>query len=222
VRSIAVCAIALAVVTGCDSPLSGSADKASSTATTSQELEQLGVFPLSEVALERGPKPVRKLYGVFRRRQSRREVELRPQMAVDAVCSNAAVPHAARLGETNSRLGRILLSDLGPMHDVLVAVPTTTDYVTVAISGRGGGCGVPLTRDGLMLGSQMHDTVATVYGMVGDEVASVDLVVDGKREHAELGENGFALEIPDAPGKNLEGIVLEHHDGSVTKFPPTE
>ena len=73
-----------------------------------------------------------------------------------------------------------------------------------------------------MLAIQMVGRVATVYGMVGDDVASVDLVVDGKHERAQLGENGFALEIPDAPDKTLERLVLKHHDGSVTEFPPTE
>ena len=73
-----------------------------------------------------------------------------------------------------------------------------------------------------MLARQMLGRVAIVYGMVGDDVASVDLVVDGKHERAQLGENGFALEIPDAPDKTLEKLVLKHHDGSVTEFPTTE
>ena len=95
-------------------------------------------------------------------------------------------------------------------------------HVTVALSGVGGTCGRPTTNDGLMLAGQMLGRVAIVYGMVGDDVASVDLVVDGTPERAQLGENGFAVEIPDAPDKTLEKLVLEHHDGSVTEFPPTE
>jgi hypothetical protein len=73
-----------------------------------------------------------------------------------------------------------------------------------------------------MLAGQMLGRFAIVYGMVGDDVTSVDLVVDGKRERAQLGENGFALEIPDAPNKTLGKLVLKHHDGSVTEFPTTE
>ena len=80
----------------------------------------------------------------------------------------------------------------------------------------------PDDRDELMIALQVFGRVAIVYGMVGDDVASVELVVDGKHERAQLGENGFALEIPDAPDKTLEELVLKHHDGSVTKFPPAE
>ena len=165
---------------------------------------------------------MKKVYSIFRRPQSRREAEMRPQMAVDAACSAPNGPDSAELGLTITRLARVVLPDVGRSHDVLVAVPTTTDSVTVALSGQGGTCGRPVTRDGLMLAIQMVGRVATVYGMVGDDMASVDLVVDGKHERAKLGENGFALEIPDAPDKTLEELVLKHHDGSVTKVPPAE
>jgi hypothetical protein len=225
VRAVAVCAIALAVVTGCDVTQSAPADEAAPTTTTRQDRDPSSLFPFFKgwvIGEDAERRPVEKLYGVFRRSQSRREVEMRPQMAVDASCSAPGSPDSAQSGRTITRLGRILLSDVGRSHDVLVAVPTTTDLVTVALSGGGGTCGRPMAKDGLMIALQMFGRVAIVYGMVGDDVASVDLVVDGKAQRAELGENGFAIEIPDAPDKTLEELVLEHHDGSVTKFPPAE
>ncbi len=224
-KLLAACALAVALMAGCDATQSAPADEAAPTTTTRQDREPSSLFPFFEgwiINEDADRRPVKKVYGVFRRSQSRREVEIRPQMAVDASCSAPGGPDSAQYGRTITRLGRILLSDVGRSHDVLVAVPTTTDLVTVALSGEGGTCGRPLTRDGLMIALQVFGRVAIVYGMVGDDVASVDLVVDGKHERAQLGENGFALEIPDAPDKTLEELVLKHHDGSVTKFPPVE
>jgi hypothetical protein len=224
-KLLAACALAVALMTGCDATQSAPDDEAARTTTTRQDREPSSLFPFFEgwvINEDAERRPVMKLYGVFRRSQTRAEVEIKPQMAVDAACSAPVGPDPAQYGRTITRLGRILLSDLGRSHDVLVAVPTTTDYVTVALSGMGGTCGRPTTRDGLMLAGQMLGRVAIVYGMVGDDVASVDLVVDGKRERAQLGENGFALEISDAPGKTLGKLVLKHHDGSVTEFPTTE
>jgi hypothetical protein len=225
VRALAACALAVALITGCDATQSAPADEAASTTTTRQDRKPSSLFPFFEgwiVNEDTKRRPVKKLYGVFRRSQSRGEAEIKPQMAVDAACSTPGGPDSARYGRTITRLGRILLSDVGRSHDVLVAVPTTTDLVTVALSGEGGTCGRPMTRDGLMIALQVFGRVAIVYGMVGDDVASVDLVVDGNAQRAQLGENGFAIEIPDAPNKTLEKLVLEHHDGSVTEFPTAD
>jgi hypothetical protein len=210
---------------GCDATQSAPTDEAAPTTTTRQDREPSSLFPFFEgwiVAEDADRRPVKELYRVFRRSQSRSEVEIKPQMAVDAACSAHGGPDSAQYGRTITRLGRILLSDVGRSHDVLVAVPTTTDLVTVALSGEGGTCGRPMTGDGLMIALQVFGRVAIVYGMVGDDVASVELVVDGEHQRAQLGENGFAIEISDAPNKTLEKLVLQHHDGSVTEFPSTE
>jgi hypothetical protein len=73
-----------------------------------------------------------------------------------------------------------------------------------------------------MLAGQVVFDLAIVYGMVGDDVTSVDLVVDGERQRAQLGGNGFALEIADAPNKTLEKLVLTHRNRSVTEFPSAD
>jgi hypothetical protein len=219
-RALAICVLAVALLTGCDMTDSGPGDDDSPTTPRRGELKLSRSLVQVDLVAER--RPIKKVYSIFRRPQSRREAKMKPQMAVDAACSAANGPDSAEFGLTISRLARIVLPDVGRSHDVLVAVPTTTDYVTVALSGHGGTCGRPVTRDGLMLAGQMVGRVAIVYGMVDDDVASVDLVVDGTHKHAQLGENGFALEIPDAPDKTLEKLVLKHHDGSVTEFPPAE
>jgi hypothetical protein len=55
--------------------------------------------------------------------------------------------------------------------------------------------------------------------MVDDRVRSVDVIVDGQSHRAELGENGFALTLPTAAGRDVERLVLHHADGSKTEFP---
>jgi hypothetical protein len=230
-RLLAACAIAVALMTGCDTTQSAPGDEAARTTTTRQDRKPLSLFPFTEGASSASVigegaarRPVEKLYGVFRRSQSSREAEIKPQVAAYSACPAPDGAGSEEIGRTITQLTRILLSDVGRGQDVLVAVPTTTDYVGITLFSSGGGnCGRPLTKDGLMLALQVDEArFAIVYGMVSDDVASVDLVVDGKHERAQLGENGFALEIPDAPNKTLEKLVLKHHDGSVTEFPSTE
>jgi hypothetical protein len=97
----------------------------------------------------------------------------------------------------------------------------TTDHGAVALSLDPEGsaaCGQP-TVDGLLFAAELRKRDAIVYGLVGDDVQAVDLVIDGVTRRAKLGENGFALDVSNPVGKTLEQVVLHNEDGSRTTFP---
>jgi hypothetical protein len=163
--------------------------------------------------------PVKKLYGVFRRPQKSHETQIAHP------CSTMAAGGEDR-GRPISGLRRILLRDVGRRRYELMAQPTTSDYINLGLSpevlspeGSASCGGTPMTADGLVLAAQVDDGDAIVHGMVGDGVMSLDVVVDGVRYHARLGENGFAAHIPDALGKVVEKLVLVRKDGSTAEFP---
>jgi len=208
------------LLTGCDSMPSdaGATGTATNQVTRPSNLLTFGDLDGATSTmwvLEEGTErtPVKKLYGVFRRSQTSREVGIAPP------CSMAGAGQDR--GEPIRGLTKILLRGVGPHQNALIAQPMTSDAVALGLSPDGSAsCGAaPMTADGLILAAELQDGVAVVYGMVGDGVDSLDLVVDGVRHHARLGENGFAQEIPDASGKVLERMILSHADGSVTEFP---
>jgi hypothetical protein len=212
---------AVTLLTGCDLMPS---DPDEAGMSTSQDARPSNLLKFAEGAnstmwvTEQGAerRPVKELYGVFRRSQRSHE------SAIAHPCSMARAGEDR--GKPISGLRRILLRNVGRRRSELVAQPTTSDDVALGLYPEGSAsCGAtPMTADGLILAveGQGDSDVAIVYGMFGDGVVSVDLVIDGVRHPARLGENGFAQEIPDAPGKVLDKVVFKHADGSVSEFPP--
>ena len=112
-----------------------------------------------------------------------------------------------------------MLRGVGKLPHDLVAM--TTDHGAVALSldpKSSTACGQP-TVDGLLFAAELRKRDAIVYGLVGDDVRAVDLVIDGETQRAKLGENGFALDVSNPVGKTLEQVVLHNEDGSQTTFP---
>jgi hypothetical protein len=226
VKPVAVVAglAAVMLLTGCSMPGEGS----DAGTTTGQDARPSNQFTfakgitsttwLTEEGAERTP--VKKLYGVFRRPQKSSESQIAHP------CSTITAGGEDR-GKPISGLRRILLRDVGRRRYELLAQPTTSNDLNLGLSPEGlspegsAGCGAtPMTADGLILGAEEQDGDGLVYGMVGDGVVSLDVVVDGVRYHARLGENGFAAHIPDARGKVVEKLVLVRKNGSKSEFPP--
>jgi len=79
----------------------------------------------------------------------------------------------------------------------------------------GGACGDPGPH-GLTVG---YDETAdgepfVAYGLVGDDVRSIDLVIDGITHHAEVGDNGYMLKVPVSQGAEIEHLILHLSDGT--------
>jgi hypothetical protein len=211
---------ALLLLTGC----SISGDGSDAGTTTGRDPSNLFPFGAADTAAAKrwlgaatakpsARRPVKKVYGVFRRPQTSHESKLAHPCSMAIGGDN---------GKPSSGLRRLLLRDVGPRRQELIAQPTANDELNLGLTPDGGAsCRItPLTTDGLILGATLEGDDALVYGMVGDGVVSVDLVVDGALHHARLGENAFAAVIPGAIDKALERMILRRADGSVTKFPP--
>lgn len=168
------------------------------------------------------PTPLRENHGVFARDQRPAEVRISGEVASERLCSDPSGNGMSKvdLGKTEPDGVRILLENAGKPGLDLVAIPTTTNFVGVALFRDGSASCAEPTIDGLTLSTQEDKHEAIVFGLVGDGVASLDLVIDGEPHPAQLGENGFAERIPDAAGKALDKLVLHHTDGSTTEFPP--
>jgi hypothetical protein len=215
--------MAAALAVGCGTIESEPADSGTSTATKPMKLftfvngtSSSTTMWAIEDRVER--QPLKDLYAVFRRVPTSRETAITERVAANWPCAG---PEDSKTNEPLPELTRILLRDVGPRGYDLVAQPTENDDVAMGLfPGGSAGCSRPADEDGLMLASEVDQKGdAIVYGMVGDSITAVEVVVDGVPEGVRLGENGFAHEIPDAVGQTVDRVRLYHADGSVTTFP---
>ena len=181
-------------------------------------------------------RPVRELYGAFRRPRNdadRRAGELaarwgaldfgfggfeRPRPA--EVSEEGWSPVGAQPGAVAESEGRLLLGGLGGEADMLYAAPTDNGYVAHALlPNGGGGCTTP-GPDGLHMGWHQSETGAlVVFGLVGDAIEAVDVVVDGTTHPARMGENAFGLRFEEMHEGALEGVALHRRDGTTNEIP---
>jgi len=165
------------------------------------------------------------IYRVFERPRKPPEHAIAEQAseATEAACGAGSVggeEEGPSLGEPQAETVRIVLRGVGRHrpHD-LVAMTTDHGAAALSLDPKGStACGQP-TVDGLLFVAELRKRDAIVYGLVGDEVRAVDLVIDGMTRRAKLGENGFALHISNPVGKTLERVLLHNADGSQTTFP---
>jgi hypothetical protein len=180
-----------------------------------------------------GKRPVKELYGAFRRARNDADrsagelaarlgaldfgVDLEergPPPGVAADVWRDALPGAVLHDE-----GRLLLAGLGGEEDMLYAAPTLNDHVAYTLlPNGGGGCGAP-GPDGLELGwTETERGALVVHGLVADWIESVDVIVEGVTHEARMGENAFGLRLDGTHGADLERIVLHRRDGTANEI----
>jgi hypothetical protein len=172
-------------------------------------------------------RPVEELYGAFRRARKdadRHAGELAARWgALDLGFEELPRPpgiseeewQRAQLGSVVEAEGRLLLDGLGGEADMLYAAPTENDCIAHALlPNGGGGCAAP-GPDGLGMGWHRSEAGEfTVFGIVGDAVDAVDVVVAGTAHEARMGENAFALRLERTHEADLERVVLHRRDGT--------
>jgi hypothetical protein len=122
-------------------------------------------------------------------------------------------------GEVIKDEGRLLLEGLGGDADMLYAAPTANDHICHALlPNGGGGCGAP-GPDGLDLSVSYTPGSLVVCGLVGDEIDSVDIVLDGTTYAARMGENAFGHRFVETKPSTLEAVVLHRRDGTTNRIP---
>ena len=185
-------------------------------------------LPASDPGVKR--RPVEELYGAFRRPRGdadRRAGELAARWgALDFGFSDLPLPpgiseeqwRPVQLGTVVEAEGRLLLEGLGGEADMLYAAPTDDDSIAYALlPNGGGGCTAP-GPDGLVLGWNQTETgELTVYGIVGDAIAGVDVIIAGTAHEARMGENAFGLHLERTHESDLERAVLHRRDGPATE-----
>ena len=79
----------------------------------------------------------------------------------------------------------------------------------------GGSCGRP-TRHGVRVACNAADDDSSVllYGIVGDDVESIEVVVGAQVREAELGKNGYRLAVADGGRQQLQELILHMHGGA--------
>ena len=98
------------------------------------------------------------------------------------------------------------------------ALPTTKQLVCLGVFPNGGGvCSSP-GADGLTVGYEIapNSRPSLIYGLLGDDVRGLDVMVSGVTRQAQLGKNAYVLELAHAKGKRLERLILHLRDGTTT------
>jgi hypothetical protein len=154
------------------------------------------------------PRPVKDLYGVFSRPANSRDRALENEVAAFAEGCGEAIPGQAR----------VLIAGIGAEDLDLVAVPTSEGSVAYGLLPMGGGgCGRTTLR-GLMLGGEISSDGVRWYGLVPDDVESVEVVLDGVSHKGHIAHNGFVVEVKGASEKDTGRIVVHWRDGTTQKF----
>ena len=172
------------------------------------------------VGTNAAPPPPHELYAVFRRAPRSSDVEVRERARGDAFLGSVGdhSVEGASLGTPMYDNTRLVF---GGIRDGVYALPTTNGAVCLsAFPNGGGGCGLPGPR-GLSIGydDAIDGQPFRLYGLVGDQVRGVDVVVSGVTQHAELGENGFRLQLADARWGQLHNLVLHLRSGATEAVP---
>ena len=153
-------------------------------------------------------RPVRELYGAFRRPQNGADRDTAHLVARLGVLTGLGI-------EFDEGEGRLLLAGLGGDQDAINAVPVAADRLACAVLPNGGGQITAPGPDGLlMLHVQTETGHLTLCGLVADSVEAVDLVVSGVSHQARMGENAFGLRLERTHSDELERIVLRGRDGT--------
>jgi hypothetical protein len=122
-------------------------------------------------------------------------------------------------GEVLKDEGRLLLEGLGGEDDMLYAAPTSNGHICHALLPNGGGGTSAPGPDGLHLSASYTRGSLVVYGLVGDEIASVDVVLDGETHSARMGENAFGRRFMEPGPTKLEAVVLHRRNGTSNRIP---
>lgn len=120
---------------------------------------------------------------------------------------------------------RDLASGLGTAGDTITAFPTSDGAVCYMVMGAGS-CGFLDSRDpvgaGITFGILSTRITGTtrLFGVASDEVASVNVVIDGIEHPAILRNNAFYYQLPQGISeRDVEGVVATWTDGSTHTFP---
>jgi hypothetical protein len=120
----------------------------------------------------------------------------------------------ASIGRVRAGEGRVLLDGLGGDEDILFAAPTSeAGNICFGLLPNGGGsCGIP-GPGGLDLAWSHADEYLIVYGLIGNDITSVDIVLRDRAYSARIGKNAFALRLPHRDPAELRGIVIRDRHG---------
>lgn len=198
-----------------------------------------GVFfltPVGDVGLPGGEgRSIKKLYRVFSRPKNAGDEEAAEiaarwgalDIGVDEETDLDRPPgiseeqwRVMRPGELLTEQGRLLLRGLGGEEDMIYAAPTANDHICVELlPNGGGGCGSP-GPDGLDLyWTYTPRESLVVYGLVSDEITSVDVLIAGETYVARMGENAFGVRVGGAQARGPDTVVLHRRDGTRRTIP---
>jgi len=172
------------------------------------------------------PTPVRELYAVSRRSARTSDLYVQELARREAYGGREAEPDTpAHIGAAlHEQIGAPLYEEtrllVGTIERGIYAVPSTAETICLGSFPDGGGsCGRP-TRHGVRVDYEAADDDSSllVYGIVGDDVESVEVVVGGQMREAELGENGCRLAITDGGPQQLQELILRLHGGATDKL----
>ncbi|MGH9890944.1 MAG: hypothetical protein ACREA0_02950 [bacterium] len=178
-------------------------------------------------------RPIKEIYSVFSRPRNdadQRGGELAARWGALDMGGDVEMPRplgvseeewrASPSGEMIVEEGRVPLLGLGGEEDMLYAAPTSNDHIHLALlPNGGGGCGAPGT-DGLDLHwAYTPSRPLVIYGLVGDEIGSVDVVIAGQTYAARMGENAFGIRVGGSKPSELGTVILHRRDGTTKSIP---
>jgi hypothetical protein len=179
-----------------------------------------GGFIFLEGDGEASPTPISELYAVFRRPALTSDLHVREVARSDLDVDPEGHVPADVLAVYQEGIGAPVYNQtrlvVGTIERGIYAVPTTAEAICVGAFPLGGcGCERP-TGHGVCVhyDAAEDDSSFLLYGIVGDDVASVEAVVGGQTREAELGENGYRLDVPDHGHAQLQELVLHLHGGA--------
>ena len=172
-------------------------------------------------------RPIRELYAVFRRPARPGDLYAQEHARGDQhgfLGEEADIPPHMR-SVFEQQIGAPLYDEtrliVGTTERGIYALPTTADAICLgAFPNGGGGCGQPGPHGVQVEWDEASaDSPFVLYGIIGDDVSSVEVVVDGSRREAELGENGYRIVFEDGDRQQLQEVILRLRGGATHVLP---
>jgi hypothetical protein len=221
VRQAALAALVL-VLAGCgsnDDEATPAEQPAESTPVVTTDENGYTTYGLLRIEHDEVRRPASELYRVFSRERTPDDRRAEAEMEQFGPPSQPSEGwKGPDLGIVQRETTRLLLDDIDSEATGLAAALTTSGAVCYSLLPQGGGsCSLP-AGNGFDLAAQSQGRRLVLFGLVGDSVTAVDVVVGGETRRARLGANGFSL-VTEGTFAEVHSVVLHRENRDPETIP---
>lgn len=192
---------------------------AESTPVETTEQEGATSYGLLRIEHDQERRPADELYRVFRRDRTPDDERAEEQMDLFGAPAKPSEDwKGPDFGLVRPETTRLLLDQVeGKGMGVAAALTTSGAICHLLLPDGGGSCSFP-AGEGVEVAAEVGAGRVVIFGLVGDSVTAVDVVVGDVTRRAHLGTNGFAASVAGTLGER-DAVVLHRENRDPERIP---